>query len=203
MGKEIYIDIGHGKSISGRYDPGAVSPRTGARENDIAMNVGKRLGHLLRAKGFKTSGVALAADKDNESLVEAVHNANAADCDLFVSIHCNSFHSDRANGFEVLYTSAHGREAATAVVMEVAYQIQGGESKWLSYPLRIKNRGAKRRTDLYVLNETIMPAILVELLFISNEQDEWALHDRYIRQALAQAVADGISKYFGEKERGI
>lgn len=189
---KIYIDAGHGESIRGAYDPGAVGLH-GTKENDVTVDLARRLGHLLREKGYQTLGAALAAGPDRENFREAVQAANAARAAFFVSLHCNAAAARSANGYEVLYRS--GGNAAKAVLDEITRQVVRGDSRWLEEPLRLTNRGTKKRTDLAVLNGTRMPAILVEVAFISNEREEDLLNEPTVLQAFAQAIADGIDAF--------
>ena len=73
---KVYLDPGHGEGVTGGRDPGAVGP-TGLTENTVTFDLAKRLGHLLRAKGFTTLGTTLNAARDDENLNEAIAAANA------------------------------------------------------------------------------------------------------------------------------
>jgi len=192
----IYLDPGHGEGTRGRYDPGAIGP-TGLRENDVTFDIAKRLGHLLREKGFQTLGATLAAAKDDENLYEAINAANAAKVDLYFSVHCNASVKPQAHGVEAWYGGkAVSRQVAEAIMQRIGAQLAGGQGQWIGrkrYPLY--NRGAKQG-NYAVLQRTTMPAVLVEILFISNSQEEAWLRDRYVRQQFAQAIADGIADVF-------
>ena len=185
MGKVIYLTPGHGIGVTGKPDPGAVGP-TGLKESEVTQNLAGRTGHLLRAKGHQ-------ADATVESYTQAVKRANTLNADLFVSIHCNAAVDRSANGFEVLYASAAGERVAAAIAREMVRQISGGASAWLDAPVPLRNRGIKKRSDLYVLKATRMPAVLVEVAFISNPREEQLLRDRFFLQAVAQAIADGVN----------
>jgi len=195
----IYLDPGHGEGTTGRRDPGAIGP-TGLTENEVTFDVAKRLGHLLRAKGFQTLGSTLTAARDEENLNEALRGANAAKVDLFVSVHCNAAVSPRARGVEVWYGGSGTAQVVTeAILHRIGEQIAGGKGQWVEqkrYPL--VNRGAKRGR-FGVLRLTHMPAVLVEMAFISNSQEEAWLRDPRVRQQFAQAIADGIADVFQKK----
>lgn len=190
MAKTVYIDPGHGESIRGAYDPGAVGP-SGTRENDVALDIANRCAHLLREKGITVLGNALGRP-DRESYKEAVYAANAAGVDFFLSIHLNAAVNHAAGGYEVLYRTSI--MTAQKILDEIGRQVVNGKSKWLQAPVNLRNRGKIRRTDLFVLNATRMPAVLVEVAFISNPREEALLADKFFRQAMAQALADGVAK---------
>lgn len=190
--KRIYIDPGHGEGVKGQRDPGAVGP-TGLTENEITFDVAKRLGHLLRAQGMETMGDMLHALQDTENLNEAINVANAAHVDLFVSLHCNSAAAPSAHGVEVWYSKdAAAEHTAKCVLARITIDIAKGFGKWLKgRRLPLTSRGTKPGT-FAVLRRTHMPAILVEMAFISNLAEEQWLRDANVRQQFAQSIADGI-----------
>lgn len=189
---KIYLDPGHGEGRQGGQDPGAIGP-TGLTENTVTFDVAKRLGHLLREKGLQTVGATLNAARDEENLNEAIRAANAAQVDLFISIHCNAATSPRAHGVEAWYGgSARSEQVAHAILHRIGEQLASGLGQWVArkrFPL--VNRGAKHGR-FGVLRLTHMPAVLIEMAFISDSQEEAWLRDPRVRQQFAQAIADGI-----------
>ncbi|ARZ63884.1 N-acetylmuramoyl-L-alanine amidase [Bacillus thuringiensis] len=91
-----------------------------------------------------------------QNLNNIVRNCNSHGVDLVISFHLNSYNGT-ANGVEVCY---YDQQALAAKV-----------SAQLSKDIGWSNRGAKQRKDLYVLNSTKAPAILIELGFIDNDSD--------------------------------
>ena len=199
MSLRVYLDPGHGKGVTGQRDPGAIGP-TGLTENEVTFDVAKRLGHLLRAKGIDTLGATLDAPRDEENLNEAVKAANAAHVDLFVSVHCNAATTPSAHGVEVWHGgSAAAEQVANAVLARITAEFPGGKGTWLNgRTLPLASRGVKQGT-FAVLRNTHMPAILVEMAFISNPQEEGWLREATVRQQFAQAIADGIADAFTVK----
>ena len=199
MSLRVYLDPGHGKGVTGQRDPGAIGP-TGLTENEVTFDVAKRLGHLLRAKGIDTLGAILDAPRDDENLNEAVKAANAAHVDLFVSVHCNAATTPSAHGVEVWHGgSAAAEQVANAVLARITAEFPGGKGTWLNgRTLPLASRGVKQGT-FAVLRNTHMPAILVEMAFISNPQEEGWLREATVRQQFAQAIADGIADAFKVK----
>jgi len=199
MSLRVYLDPGHGEGVTGQYDPGAVGP-TGLKENEVTFDVAKRLGHLLRAKGVETLGATLTASRDDENLNEAVKAANAAKVDVFISLHCNSATTPTAHGVEVWHGGSTAAEnVAGAVLARLMAEFPGGNGGWLNHhALPLTSRGVKRGT-FAVLRNTHMPAILVEMAFISNPQEEGWLRQPTVREQFAQAIADGILDAFNVK----
>ncbi|MBW3491857.1 N-acetylmuramoyl-L-alanine amidase [Bacillus sp. FDAARGOS_1420] len=91
-----------------------------------------------------------------QNVSNIVRNCNTHDVDLVISFHLNAYNGS-ANGVEVCY---YDQQSLAAKV-----------SAQLSKDIGWSNRGAKQRTDLYVLNSTKAPAILIELGFIDNDTD--------------------------------
>lgn len=93
----VVLDPGHGGK-----DPGAIGPG-GVVEKDVVLSVAKQLAKRLQASGY---GVILTRDSDMfKPLSERTRLANAAEADLFVSIHANASHNRSASGIETYYLS--------------------------------------------------------------------------------------------------
>jgi N-acetylmuramoyl-L-alanine amidase len=106
-----------------------------------------------------------------------------------VSIHCNSDGPD-AVGIETLYKTGVGKGLAAPV--QTAIVKATGD----------RDRGLKLRNDLYVLNGTYMPAILVEIGFISHPETELKLATEDYQYTIARAIVDGLFKYLGISDAG-
>lgn len=118
------------------------------------------------------------------SLQQRCDMANKFGANIFISLHCNSGPA-KAAGIETLHHpgSANGKRLAELVQQELVKTT--GEA----------NRGAKGRDDLYVLNKTNMPAILVEMGFISNPGEETRLNTKQYQQKVADAIAKAVIRY--------
>ena len=153
----------------------------GRKECDVALNVGKLVEHYLNAVGIETAVL------QNDELYEVCSEANNLNADLFISIHCNSVESPYAEGTETWYCagSSDGKHLAECIQSQIVDH------------LGIVDRGVKMATPgkngLYVLTNTDMPAVLVELAFISNEDDEKLLRNE--QDEFARAIARGVTDY--------
>jgi len=171
---KICIDPGHGGK-----DPGAVGP-TGVAEAHVVLDVSLYLETLLRDFALET--VLTRRTDVFIELSQRCHIANNAQADFFVSIHANS-DGPQAIGIETLYKTAEGKALAELVQRRL---IDATEDV---------DRGVKKRTDLYVLNATVMPAILPEIGFISNPETERELKTDDYQELIAQAIRDGIVEF--------
>ena len=172
--KEIIlaIDIGHNVP----YDRGAVGIR---KEDDLNRLVGNTLISKLRGRGIKVVNCTPSTAKSlNDSLYQRVVTANNCGATLFVSIHHNA--CPGGYGAEVLcikdnYQDGIAIKVGEAILKELA-------------TLGLRNRGVKDRRDLYVLNNTSMPAVLVECAFVDSSSDT----ANYNPEKSAAAIYKGI-----------
>lgn len=173
MSFKIFINAGHGG-----IDAGAVSKK-GTKEADITRKVSSLLACQLIQKGFNVEFF-----QQNKTLSEITKVENNSNSDLFISIHCNSFSDSKANGAEVLHypNSTKGIKLAKLVQNE------------LIDATTLHDRGIKARSDLHVLKRTKATAILIELAFLSNPEEEKLLLDE--PKVFADAIAKGINSFF-------
>ena len=176
---KVFINPGH--APNGVPDPGAVSDVTGLRECDVALSVGKLVEHYLNAVGIETAVL------QSDDLYEVCSKANNLDADLFISIHCNSVESPYAEGTETWYCagSNDGKHLAECIQSQIVDHL-GTVDRGVKMAVPHKN-------GLYVLTNTDMPAVLVELAFISNEDDEKLLRNE--QDEFARAIARGVTDY--------
>ena len=109
----------------------------------------------------------------SKNLANIVSKCNKHSVDLDISIHLNA---GGGTGTEVLYTSSSGKTWAEKV------------SKAVASALGLKNRGAKKRDDLYVLNHTKATTILVECCFVDSQTDKSAWDVDKCAEAIVEAV---------------
>lgn len=186
---KVFINPGHDLD----YDGGAVSPRTGLRECEVAAHVGALVKHYLEAAGCTcklmqsdnlaptSTGRSRYADRQGPTVTET---ANDWDTDIFVSIHCNSAEADEACGTE---TFAYDLDGGAGEKIATCIQDQIVDA------LNTVDRGVKANPKLFVLRYTAMPAVLVELGFIGNESDEELLTNR--QDDFARAISRGVTDY--------
>ena len=167
---KIFVNAGHGGN-----DCGAVSPN-GFFERDINKSVAAFLTLMLIQKGYDVE--YYQQKKSIEEIIEAEKRSNS---NLFISLHCNSFKENTAGGVEVLHYPNSGVGKHLAQIF----------SKCISEYMEIKNRGAKERGNLRVLNGTKAPAVLIELAFLSNPNEEKLLLDE--PYSFASAIMKGLS----------
>lgn len=171
MAKLIYLDPGHGG-----HDSGAVNGKR--HESDDVLKMAKKIKTLLGEYECEV-GVTRAGDTYTSPSGKA-RMANAAGADFLVSLHRNSSGA-AAKGYETLVYSNSGTKK------EFADKINSKMKK-----LGFTDRGTKVRTDLSVLKVSTMPAVLLEIGFISNAADN-RLFDGEL-DSIAKAITETIAE---------
>lgn len=183
---KVFLNPGH--APNGNPDPGAVNEETGLRECDVALAVAKSAESYLNAAGVATELL------QSDSLYDICEAVNNSDANIFVSIHCNAAEAEAANGTETWACAGSYRGSMLANCIQ----------SQLVNALDTTDCGVKIATPgvngLYVLTNTAMPAVLVELAFITNPGDEEILANA--QDAMARAVARGITDYEQTLEGG-
>lgn len=159
----------------------------GNKEANINLAIGSKLKNLLETKGY-TVILTRQADVDfagpgasaSQELQARCDIANNSEADIFISIHCNAAENPEAGGAETWYYDA-GYDMAEAVQFELT-------------GMGLADRGIKQG-NFYVLKYTEMPAILVEVGFLSNAHEEVLLCDGEFQWGVAKALARGILHY--------
>lgn len=183
---KIFIDQGHNPQ-----GVNAGAEGFGLREQDITYNVGMYLANFLRedsrfeVRTSRTSPEQVLGTSNSTSLAARVNAANDWPANYFISIHVNANTNPDVNGSEVYvyqeYTQSYyfGEHILNAIVNQ----------------LGTKNNGVRVRPSLYVLRKTNMPAVLVELAYITNSSDAEKLRNNQYQ--FASAIYSGILSYFG------
>lgn len=186
----IVIDPGHaGRNV----DPGAVNRAMGLQEADVALQVSRLIESQMVAAGHEVKLTRTEweqAETDDLSFRSAM--ANEWGAELFVSIHCNSAASSSAAGYEV-WTSpgdTQGDVLATCIYKQIAAEFpdRAGRADY-------SDGDPDKESRFYVLVHTDAPACLVEMAFISNDEEAALLSDAARQDRYARAIAKGITDY--------
>ena len=189
MAIRIFIDQGHNPS-----GPNAGAEGNGLREQDVHFNVGIYLAGLLNddprfeARVSRPTPETSLGTSNSTSLQARVNMANSWPADYFISIHCNSNENPNINGSEVYvyrsYTQSYwlAQHILNAVVARVG----------------TRDNGVRLNPSLYVLRKTTMPAVLVELAYLSNTSDAEKLKND--QSGFAWGIYNGLLSYFGFPE---
>lgn len=213
----VFIDAGHGGK-----DPGAnrswYFSEDPILEKDITLKVALKVGEYLKQMAPSLNIIQTRVDDvyltlQERSEVSFLYPLDKKSSALFVSIHVNAVASSQASGFEVYtklkdknillfdnrtpienipffaidsvenlnkYMYEKSSELASSINLSIAKQ----------FPLN-KNRGVKQE-DLYVLNVCRTSGVLIEIGFVSNEEEAREMIDDSYLSKMAKAIADGI-----------
>ncbi|MGE5587107.1 MAG: N-acetylmuramoyl-L-alanine amidase [Clostridia bacterium] len=193
-GKVIVIDPGHGGEDCGARG------RSGLAEKDVVLDIGRHLAGLFnraavytvmtRSDGESPAGEASpnSAQRKRLDLERRVDLAIRSRADLYISIHANSFPEPVWSGAQTFYHSRSEESQA------LAHAIQ----RELVARLGPNLRKAKPGDDYFVLRKTTMPAVIVEVGFLSNPREESLLAQPDYRRRVAEAVFHGAVNYLVE-----
>ena len=163
MAIKIYIDQGHNPS-----PPNTGAEGNGYYEQDITYEIGVRLYEYLAENPDFTPRLSrptpetILGTTNSSSLTARVNEANAWGADVFISLHTNAAINPAANGAEALIYSRNS---------EISYELAEDILEEMTLVTGVRNRGVIERPGLYVLRRTNMPAVLVEMGFITNPGD--------------------------------
>ncbi len=184
---KIYIDQGHNPR---GFNTGAEG--NGYYEQDLTYEIGRRLYNMLSSNPEFTPRLSrptpdtVLGTTNSTSLSTRVNQANSWPADIFISLHNNAAENPRATGNEALVYGP-GQRVANDLAADILEQ--------LTLTTGLRNRGIIYRPGLYVLKETEMPAVLVEMGFITNPTDADLLaNSPYL---FATGIYRGILKYYG------
>ena len=220
--RTVVIDPGHGGD-----DVGTVGNARGIYEKDVNLAVALELRRYLERKSDLK--VVMTREGDIQmGLAERAELANQADGDLFISLHCNGWFNEGATGLETYFLSPAKSDwtksveqvenEASAIEEEddvqfivwelvqnqfissssdLAEVVQAHSCRVLGIP----NRGV-RQAGFRVLVGAYMPAVLVEMGFLSNSTEESRLAERGYQQQLALAMGEAILRFKAHYDRG-
>jgi N-acetylmuramoyl-L-alanine amidase len=179
----IVVDAGHGG-----HDSGAVNGSI--YEKSIVMDVTNRVYQKLEAAG---ATVLKTRNSDSEylPLEDRVKFAEDHYAELFLSIHVNAAYSPDAQGTETYYNSTSNDNGTESYYLAKEIQAQ------MVKQLNTRDRGVKDG-EWYVIKFQEIPAVLLELGFISNSEDLSKLTSSTYKEKYAEAIYQGILNYYNK-----
>ena len=170
---KVVLDPGHGGT-----DYGAI--RDGINEKDITLDITQRVASILKSKGYKYA--MTRTDDVYLGLQERCDFTETENPEIFVSIHVNSAVATEPSGIETHYYHEPSKELAEVIQSHLIKNIDS------------KDRGVLK-SKFYVINHTEVPAVLVEIGFLSNPDERAEIITEKRKDATAKAIANGIIEY--------
>ncbi|MDY0409707.1 N-acetylmuramoyl-L-alanine amidase [Virgibacillus soli] len=172
----VIIDPGHGGN-----DGGAVG-EYGTLEKDATLETAKRIKATL-----EQAGINVKLRRNGDDFVdrkERVAMAQGEQVDLFISIHYDGFEQEEVKGITSYYYHERDRKIAQLV-----------HNYLFKESIETRNRGVSEG-DYFVLRENSVPAILLELGYITNKEDEVLIQSDNFQESISGAIRDAIIDYF-------
>lgn len=187
----VMLDPGHGG-----YDPGAVTPQ-GVYEKAINLQIARIVKEMLLPSGIQVfltreedldyvpNGVKGRSTKKQLDLNHRIEMADQEHADIFVSLHVNATATGQNSGAETFYhyKSESGKRLAELIQQEMI-KISG------------MNRRIAKPGDFYIIKNTSMPSVIVEVGYLSSVKEQKKLQQTWYQEQLARAIAKGIANYF-------
>lgn len=174
-GLTIVIDPGHGGNDHG------TTGVTGTPEKSVNLKTAELLASKLRSAG---ANVIMTRESDKYvDLRKRVSISNQYNADAFISIHYDATVDHSVNGFTTYYFNGNNKQLANAI------------HKGLKGSVQLRDRGVQVGNYL-VLRENSKPAVLLELGYLSNRDEERTVNSKYYREAATQGIYNGLINYF-------
>ena len=174
----VVIDAGHGGKDSGNTN-----------EKDVVLQISNLLANM---GDEKIKIIQTRTEDDFLTLKERAEFVNKQNPDLFISLHCNSSDNTDASGVEI-FSSNKGNNKK----LSLGYG-------WLLLNQQLENKvvfkGKMKNADFYLLKHIECPRLVMELGFLSNQNDRERLNDNEHQKAVAKALYDGLLEIREKKE---
>lgn len=204
--KVICIDAGHQKKGNSHQEPiGPGSTQTKARvssgtkgvasgkyEYELNLEVALKLKEALLEKGVEVYMVRETHDVDMSNK-ERAQLANEAKADLSLRIHADGSSNSSANGFSILVP---GGSYVSDEVISKSYAIAVYMEEYLAEGIPNKSRGIATRKDLSGFNWSEVPAVLLEMGFMSNPEEDLRMNTEAFQEELIKALVASLEAYY-------
>ena len=182
--KIVILDAGHGG-----YDPGAV--KEGLKEKDVNYSVL----NVYAQEYFNNSGIKVYYTRVDDTLIPLADRAKYAietEADLFISLHCNAATNTSAKGTGVYYSSTNKSIGITGLTSKI---LASSLVNSLSASMGTKNNGTIDK-GFVVVRDNSVPAVLIELAFLTNSEDRAKLASPTYQKKAAQAIYKTVVDIF-------
>ncbi len=190
----IIIDAGHGG-----IDPGAISGEI--FEKDINLEIAIKFRDFCQCFGYKTLMIRSEDVSIYDKSTDGIHNkkvsdlknrvktANSYDNAVLISIHQNMYGESKYSGTQVFYGKNENSKILAAFIQSTVVDYLQADNK----------RQIKKGNGLFILENTEIPAVMVECGFMSNQEELKKLTDKTYQKDFSCALLVGILKYIEEQ----
>jgi len=189
----VVIDAGHGGK-----DPGKEGSVRFKDEKDLNLALALKVGQRIKSELPNTKIYYTRTSDSFLSLEERVRYANRLKADYFISIHCNSNPAPTVKGAK---THIHSKKNKDAYLLATIVQQE------LESTAKRVNRGVQdtreRGENLYVLQYTNMPSLLIECGFLTNPSEEKYINSAFGQELIAKSISRGLTRFLLYKHPGL
>lgn len=207
-GKKVAIDAGHQKgTVTGeeaigpdaeeetaKQTLGNTSASNSKEEYVLTLEVAMYLKEELLNRGYE---VFMIREKDKCTLSEAERATEASNSgsDIFVSLHANNSEDENVSG--ALTIAPSNENPYVTDTIEESLNLCTLISTYMTQANGFQNHGVLRDDNMANINWSTIPTAIVEMGFLSNQNDAFNMADEVIQKAIARGIANGIDAYFG------
>ncbi|MBU5471930.1 N-acetylmuramoyl-L-alanine amidase [Roseburia sp. MSJ-14] len=191
----VIIDAGHGGEDGG-------AEVNGILEKDINLSIADKLADTLRLCGVRVTEIRdedisvyddsaqSLREKKVSDLKHRVEIVNGSENNILVSIHQNKFDNNAYSGAQVFYSSNNdkSRVLAESIRNSVVSLLQNDNTRELK----------PANSDIYLLDNATVPAVIVECGFLSNDEERAKLLDSGYQSEMAYSIAMGVLEYIDQ-----
>lgn len=191
----VIIDAGHGGEDGG-------AEVSGILEKDINLSIADKLADTLRLCGVRVTEIRdedisvyddsaqTLREKKVSDLKHRVEIVNSSENNILVSIHQNKFDNSAYSGAQVFYSSNNdkSRVLAGSIRNSVVSLLQNDNTRELK----------PANSDIYLLDNATVPAVIVECGFLSNDEERAKLLDSGYQSEMAYSIAMGVLEYIDQ-----
>ena len=191
----VIIDAGHGGEDGGAEVDGVL-------EKNINLSIADKLADTLRLCGVRVTEIRdedisvyddsaqSLREKKVSDLKHRVEIVNGSENNILVSIHQNKFDNSAYSGAQVFYSSNNdkSRVLAESIRNSVVSLLQNDNTRELK----------PANSDIYLLDNATVPAVIVECGFLSNDEERAKLLDSGYQSEMAYSIAMGVLEYIDQ-----
>lgn len=208
-GRIVAIDAGHqakgdsdkepvgpgSSTMKAKVAAGAEGISTKIPEYKLTLSVSQKLKRILEERGYKVVMIRETNDV-NISNAERAKIANKSGASVFVRVHANSHDNNTVSGaLTMCQTSGNPYNGE---LHDKSYALSRQITDNLSAATGFKNRGVQETDTMSGINWCSMPVSIVEMGFLSNQEEDQKMAQEEYQEMIAAGIAAGIDAYFAE-----
>lgn len=186
--------IGPGASTKkAKVAGGAVGTATKVPEYKLNLQVAKKLRKELLSRGYRVVMIRTGNQVDISNKQRALM-ANKSGADIYIRIHADGSTSSSTRGASALYPST--KNPYVGDLSKASQKLSKCLLQHYCKETGIRNRGLSLRDDLTGTNWSKIPVSLIEMGFLSNQDEDRMMQKKSVQKKMAKGMADGIDAYF-------